>query len=147
MRAYHMQQPENKQPSKAKPTSLGEFIREQRRAKHISQDQLAERSAIHRTYLSRLELGQYRRPSREVLQRIARVLEVDYRDLYALCGYDAPEGLPSFVPYLRAKYPMLDDQAVWQLNEYFAALKLTRGITDNEAPPRPSVDQSLPDLF
>jgi transcriptional regulator with XRE-family HTH domain len=140
-----MQQPENKQSSKVKPASLGAFIRGQRAARHISQEQLAERLAIHRTYLSRLESGEYRRPSLELLQRIARVLEVDYRDLFTMCGYDRPEGLPSFVPYLRAKYPKLDDRAVWQLNEYFTLLKQTRGLTDSETAAGRSDDRSSPD--
>lgn len=112
-----MEQAKNKQEPN-EPVNLGEYIRGQRLKHGMSLRQLAEKLQLDRSYISRLEAGHYKHPSPEVLQRIALVLEIDYQDLFAITGYTAPEGLPSFVPYLRAKYPYMDDATARQLDEY-----------------------------
>ncbi len=53
---------------------------------------------------------------------IARALEVDFEDLYSLAGYESPERLPTFRPYLRAKYE-LPPEAVADLERYFELLR------------------------
>ena len=67
-------------------------------------------------------MGQTDTPKPDHLQRLARALDADIEDLYALAGYVMPEGLPEFAPYLRTKYG-LPDQAAAQLDEYFQALR------------------------
>ncbi len=59
-------------------------VREQRR---LSKAELAERSGLAASYLSRLEAGDYRSPSIETLTAVAEGLEMDPRDLLVLGGY------------------------------------------------------------
>jgi transcriptional regulator with XRE-family HTH domain len=51
-----------------------------RRARGLSQEELAHRADMHQTYLSGIERGR-RNPSVRVLDRIARALEVDVEEL------------------------------------------------------------------
>ena len=56
-------------------------IRELRKERNISQEQLASKSKIHRTYLSSVERG-LKNISVENIEKIANALEVDIRDLF-----------------------------------------------------------------
>jgi transcriptional regulator with XRE-family HTH domain len=64
---------------------LGEFIREQRRITHLSLRKLSEMAGISNPYLSQIERGM-RRPSAEILQQIARALEISSETLYVRAG-------------------------------------------------------------
>ena len=56
--------------------NLGEIVRELREAKGLTQAQLAERAQIALSYVTVIEAGQQANPSRQILQRIARALDV-----------------------------------------------------------------------
>ena len=64
---------------------LGEFIREQRRVGHLSLRKLSEMAGISNPYLSQIERG-LRKPSAEILQQIARALEISSETLYIRAG-------------------------------------------------------------
>ena len=64
---------------------LGEFIREQRRVGHLSLRKLSELAGISNPYLSQIERG-LRKPSAEILQQIARALEISSETLYVRAG-------------------------------------------------------------
>jgi transcriptional regulator with XRE-family HTH domain len=64
---------------------LGEFIREQRRIGHLSLRKLSELAGISNPYLSQIERG-LRRPSAEILQQIARALQISAETLYVRAG-------------------------------------------------------------
>jgi transcriptional regulator with XRE-family HTH domain len=64
---------------------LGEFVREQRRLGQLSLRRLSEKSGISNPYLSQIERGQ-RRPSAEILQQLARALEISAETLYVRAG-------------------------------------------------------------
>lgn len=64
---------------------LGEFIREQRRLGHLSLRKLSEMAGISNPYLSQIERG-LRKPSAEILQQIARALEISSETLYVRAG-------------------------------------------------------------
>ena len=64
---------------------LGEFIRDQRRVDHLSLRKLSELAGISNPYLSQIERG-LRRPSAEILQQIARALEISAETLYVRAG-------------------------------------------------------------
>lgn len=64
---------------------LGEFIRDQRRAGHLSLRKLSEMAGISNPYLSQIERG-LRRPSAEILQQIARALKISSETLYMRAG-------------------------------------------------------------
>ncbi|HYI61431.1 MAG TPA: helix-turn-helix transcriptional regulator [Acidimicrobiales bacterium] len=64
---------------------LGEFIREQRRIGHLSLRKLSEMAGVSNPYLSQIERG-LRKPSAEILQQIARALEISSETLYVRAG-------------------------------------------------------------
>jgi transcriptional regulator with XRE-family HTH domain len=62
-------------------TQVGRRIRAIREGKGISQEALAEKSSLHRTYIGGVERG-LRNPSLKSLQRIAKGLGVGVVDLF-----------------------------------------------------------------
>jgi transcriptional regulator with XRE-family HTH domain len=64
---------------------LGSFIREQRRQAELSVRKLSERAGVSNPYLSQVERG-LRRPSAEILQRLAKALEISAESLYVRAG-------------------------------------------------------------
>jgi transcriptional regulator with XRE-family HTH domain len=73
---------------------LGAYIREQRRLGQVSLRKLSERAGISNPYLSQIERG-LRRPSAEILQQIARALEISSETLYVRAGIldERPDGV------------------------------------------------------
>jgi CheY-like chemotaxis protein/DNA-binding XRE family transcriptional regulator len=70
---------------------FGANVRTWRRRRGISQEQLAERANLHRTYVTDIERGA-RNVSLEIIERLARALEVQLAVLFT-----APEALPLLV--------------------------------------------------
>src|SRR5438046_8727184 len=71
---------------------LGAFIREQRRTARLSLRKLSEMAGISNPYLSQIERG-LRKPSAEILQSLARALEISSETLYVRAGIlDARDG-------------------------------------------------------
>jgi transcriptional regulator with XRE-family HTH domain len=68
---------------------LGEFIREQRGSARLSLRRLSELAGISNPYLSQIERG-LRRPSAEILQQIARALQISAETLYVQAGILEP---------------------------------------------------------
>jgi transcriptional regulator with XRE-family HTH domain len=68
---------------------LGEFIREQRGTARLSLRRLSELAGISNPYLSQIERG-LRRPSAEILQQIARALQISAETLYVQAGILEP---------------------------------------------------------
>ena len=68
-----------------KVSSLGEYLREQRRSAELSLRQLAEQAGVSNPYLSQIERG-LRKPSVEVLQQIAKALRISAEVLYVRAG-------------------------------------------------------------
>src|SRR4051794_33959326 len=64
---------------------LGEFIREQRNVGQMSLRKLSELAGVSNPYLSQIERG-LRKPSAEILQQIARALEISSETLYVRAG-------------------------------------------------------------
>lgn len=63
-------------------TNFGRNIRRLREANGLSQEQLADLANVHRTYLSGVETGS-RNPTLEVVERLAKALDVDASILLA----------------------------------------------------------------
>jgi len=63
--------------------ALGRAVRDLRHVRHLSQEELADRSGMHRTYLGGIERGT-RNPSFTNLARLADALEVRPSELLAL---------------------------------------------------------------
>ena len=56
--------------------TLAEIVRELRETRSMTQAQLAEKAQVALSYITLLEAGQQRNPSRQILLRIARALAV-----------------------------------------------------------------------
>ena len=65
--------------------ALGDFIRQQREQAGKSIRDLAKVASVSNPYLSQIERG-IRRPSAEILQQIARALEISAETLYVRAG-------------------------------------------------------------
>ncbi|MDP9392933.1 MAG: helix-turn-helix domain-containing protein [Actinomycetota bacterium] len=81
-----------KPPLRGSVESVGDYIRDQRRAAQYSLRQLADAAGVSNPYLSQIERG-LRKPSAEILQQIARALRISAETLYVRAGIlDEREG-------------------------------------------------------
>ena len=65
--------------------NVGEFLREQRRNAKLSLRQLADAAGVSNPYLSQIERG-LRKPSADILQQIAKALQISAETLYVRAG-------------------------------------------------------------
>ena len=65
--------------------SLGEFIREKRQRAELSLRKLSELADVSSVYLSQIE-GGLRRPSADIMQKIAKGLQLSAETLYVRAG-------------------------------------------------------------
>ncbi len=65
--------------------SLGDYLREQRQSARLSLRQLSELAGVSNPYLSQIERG-LKKPSAEILQQLAKGLEVSSESLYVRAG-------------------------------------------------------------
>lgn len=63
---------------------FGKKIRELRKSADLSQRELAEKVDIDFTYLSKIEIGIMPPPSEDVIKKLAKVLNADEDELFAL---------------------------------------------------------------
>ena len=71
---------------------LGSFIRDQRRNARLSLRKLSDMAGISNPYLSQIERG-LRKPSADILQAIARALQISSETLYVRAGIlEPPDG-------------------------------------------------------
>src|SRR6266496_5854618 len=98
--------------------TLGEFIKKVRAEKKLTQEYIASKSGLARSYISRLEDDQFKSPSAMVLVRLARGLGVSHEAIFQIAGY-IPKiektGLPSFDVYMRTKYPEFSEEAIKEI--------------------------------
>ncbi|MFM7069594.1 MAG: helix-turn-helix domain-containing protein [Actinomycetes bacterium] len=88
---------------------LGQFIREQRSVAQLSLRKLSELADVSNPYLSQIERG-LRHPSAEILQQIARALEISSETLYVRAGIlDEPDGSVDVVAEIR-RDPALNEE-------------------------------------
>ena len=71
-------------------TRFGKAVRRRRRELDISQEELAERSGLHRTYISSVERGE-RNPTLESIEQFAKALNIKVSDLFISYGIEAEE--------------------------------------------------------
>lgn len=119
---------------------LGEWLREQRQAAGLSKLQLAQRTGMSNTTISRIENGVFAAPSPDKLTRIAEALGLELADVFAMADYAVPSQMPTFKPYLRTRYPEMPPRAVKELERYFDSLAERYGI--DPAGPAPGEDEA-----
>lgn len=80
---------------------LGHYLREQRQAAQLSLRQLADRTGVSNPYLSQIERG-LKKPSAEILQSLAKGLQISAEQLYVQAGILEPDGTKASAPDVRA---------------------------------------------
>lgn len=84
--------------------ALGKLIARERVRQGLSLETLGNAAGGNRSTIMRLERGSFTHPNPEKLQRIARALDLNVADLFALAGYMPSDTLPSLDPYLEAVF-------------------------------------------
>ncbi len=91
--------------SKLSPHELGAFLREQRQNAQLSLRQLSDLAGVSNPYLSQIERG-LKKPSAEILQQLARGLQVSAESLYVQAGIldavPSPPGSPGVLEAIAA---------------------------------------------
>lgn len=121
-------------------SDLGEFIREQRRVGHLSLRKLSEMAGISNPYLSQIERG-LRKPSAEILQQIARALEISSETLYIRAGIlEERDGESDLVAEIRRDLWITEDQkrALISIYESFRHESLSNRVERAEPEPEQS---------
>jgi transcriptional regulator with XRE-family HTH domain len=70
--------------------NLGRIIKQRRVALALTLSELSARSGVSSSHLGRMERGE-RFPSARILKRIARPLQFEENELFALAGYLSPQ--------------------------------------------------------
>ena len=98
---------------------LGEFIRQQRENAQQSIRDLARAAGVSNPYLSQIERG-IRKPSAEILQQIARALEISSETLYVRAGILEGENsrAPSVPEAINADARLTPEQRLSLLSVY-----------------------------
>ena len=107
---------------------LGSFIRDQRRAARLSLRKLSDRAGISNPYLSQIERG-LRKPSAEILQQIAKALEISSETLYVRAGILDEDRRPDLVSEI-LKDPLLTDMQKQVLIDHY------RSYVEANTPPQ-----------
>jgi len=106
---------------------VGDFIRTQREVASMSVRRLAEVAGVSNPYLSQIERG-LRKPSAEILQQIAKALQISAETLYERAGFLAPDSAARTVRDAIAADPLLDTEqqkALLQVYESFVGHRRT----------------------
>jgi transcriptional regulator with XRE-family HTH domain len=118
---------------------IGTFIREQRQLAELSLRRLAEKAGVSNPYLSQIERG-LRKPSAEILQQLAKALEVSAETMYVQAGMldaeKAPDD-PDLESAIRRARDLTDEQRKALLGVYqsFVAANQAAGLDANPDPP------------
>jgi transcriptional regulator with XRE-family HTH domain len=72
---------------------VGALIKSQREIASMSVRRLAELAGVSNPYLSQIERG-LRKPSAEILQQIAKALQISAESLYERAGFLSPDDRP-----------------------------------------------------
>lgn len=100
---------------------LGAFLREQRKSAQLSLRQLSELAGVSNPYLSQIERG-LKRPSAEILQQLARGLQLSAEQFYIKAGileeHTRPAGNGSVLDAIRDDPALSDRQRAVLVDVY-----------------------------
>lgn len=111
---------------------LGRLLHYQRQKLGLRTIDVATLADVAESQVSRYEQG-ISRPRTDVLERLARALQLSPADLFTLAGYAVPNTLPTLRPYLRTKYG-LSSSAITEVEHYLTThgIPLGSGPVDGE---------------
>ena len=92
----------------------GDVLRAARVKAGLKQDQLGDRVGVTGQYIGKLERGETKNPSREIIQRIGQVLDIPFEAL--LYGNDAREGVSEQSILMAQVIETLPDKAKIEIN-------------------------------
>jgi transcriptional regulator with XRE-family HTH domain len=126
--------------------SLGEYLREQRKGAQLSLRQLADQAGVSNPYLSQVERG-LRKPSAEVLNKIAAALQISAEHLFVQAGLLDEESMPvpQTVAAIKAD-PALTARQRQTLLDIYSAFVEQNGVgadVDDTAPREPQSGADL----
>ena len=111
---------------------LGDFIRDQRDQAQMSLRQLAKAADVSNPYLSQVERG-LRKPSAEILNRIAQGLRISAEQLYVQAGIlDQREGDAAVTTAIAADTTITERQRTTLLQIYAAFQSENRAQAERE---------------
>ncbi|MDA8043701.1 MAG: helix-turn-helix transcriptional regulator [Actinomycetota bacterium] len=105
---------------------LGEFIREQRSVARLSVRRLSDMAGISNPYLSQIERG-LRRPSAEILQQIAKALQLSAETLYVRAGILDPRGFEGDLTEAILAEPQLTEEQKHALLRIYTSFRRENG--------------------
>jgi transcriptional regulator with XRE-family HTH domain len=101
---------------------IGRTLSKARERLGLSAAEVARRAGMPTSTVTRIESAQFATPQPDSLKAIADVVGVDVADLFVTADWLPKEGLPTFAPYLRAKYGDLPPEALADLEQSFARI-------------------------
>jgi len=122
-----------------KAQELGRRLRNRREQLGLSVRDLEGMADVDNGTIVRIEQGAFAAPRPDKLSRIADALALPLADVFALAEYVVPDELPTFAPYLRAKYRALPAKALAELERHFDDLSARYGL--DPAGPAPGEDE------
>lgn len=99
-------------------TPVGERLKELRLERGLSLRDVAAKTGVSDSLLSKMETGRTTKPTQESLNRLALFYEIDPEELWTLAEYKIASSLPSFTPYLRSRYD-LPPEAIDEMRNHF----------------------------
>lgn len=109
--------------------TLGDYLRQQRVAAHLSLRQLADLAGVSNPYLSQIERG-LRKPSAQVLQRLAQALRISAEQLYVQAGIVMPvDGADGSVELAILGDPALTERQKQSLLDVYMSFLALNGTT------------------
>ena len=119
---------------------LADVVSTARKAKGLTTRDVAAQIGRDQSGIVRLENASVLAPQPTMLAGLARVLDLNLSDLYALAGLTEPTDLPAFTPYLRSKFAGLPDEAHDELERSFRRIAKKYGY--NADGPKPGEDEN-----
>ncbi|MDV8022227.1 helix-turn-helix transcriptional regulator [Rhodococcus sp. IEGM 1330] len=110
------------------PNDLAKFIATARKRRGLSASEVARRAGIASGTLTRLERGEIEHPHLDNLHAIAEVIDVPLADMFAAANWLPKGELPTFTPYLKAKYKSLPPEAYKQIADHFESIIAKYGL-------------------
>lgn len=115
--------------------AVAKILRDKRAALQLSMRQVEASSGVNTATIVRLERGSILTPQPETLKAMAAALDLSVSDLFAVADWVSANELPTFRPYLRAKYKQLPESTVAEMEQFFERLAKRHGAegpTDGE---------------
>ncbi len=114
-------------------TPLGRKVRELRKRERLTQDALAKRVGVERTYISQIERGKTKSPSGDVIKGLAVALSATTDELSrAMLGEPPQRGLlVGISPRVIEAIHDADDDAARELTDFVLEWLRGRGIADD----------------